>query len=116
MTTTTHKNFVGDTWAQYDVAADAWEATAKLQRRATPLARAVYDALLKAGDEGLSTRDAYMLLQETVGGSFTRRITELQRLGFKITKERKVNPLTKKRYTRYFLKGFRYHRLVKAAA
>lgn len=74
--------------------------------KATPLARKVHAALVKAGDEGLSTRDAYMLLQETTGGSFTRRITELSKLGFQIRKERKVNPLTGKRYSRYFLDGY----------
>lgn len=67
----------------------------------TPLARKVLNYLTH-NDGSISAREAAADLDIT-SASLSRRIVELEDFGYNIEHERKVHPVTRKRYTRYML-------------
>lgn len=64
----------------------------------TPLARRVFITMNKLGS--MSAMDATRALGIT-SSSFTRRLTELEELGIQVDREKKKDPITSVRYTRY---------------
>jgi len=67
----------------------------------TPLARKVLNYMTH-NEGGISAREAQADLDVT-SASLSRRIVELEAFGWAIVHERKVHPVTEKRYTRYTL-------------
>jgi len=52
----------------------------------------------------ISNREAFLDLDIT-SASFSRRVCDLEEVGFNIKRQRKTNPVTGKRYTRYSVDG-----------
>ncbi len=75
-------------------------------RRLQPLAKEIVNLMVIAGDDGISARDVYLTVSETTSSSFTRRITDIEKAGFEVYRERCMNPITGKCYTKYFLDDF----------
>jgi hypothetical protein len=59
-------------------------------------------SVLGASANGISIGEAFVNWQLS-GGHFTKIISELRRSGHNIKKEWRFNPVTKRRYARYFL-------------
>lgn len=66
----------------------------------TPLAQTIYQHMRRAGS--ISAREA-MNDYGIMTGSLVRRLTDMEEAGFTINRERKVHPVTGRRYTRYSL-------------
>ena len=68
-----------------------------------PQARKVFSYL--RSKESITAQDAERSpeLAGIVGGALTSRISELRAVGFHIRRETKVDPVTRRRYSRYWL-------------
>ena len=64
----------------------------------SPLARKVVNHILAAGS--ISAREAMADLGIT-SASLTRRLTDIEKAGIPVTRERRTHPITGKQYTRY---------------
>jgi hypothetical protein len=68
----------------------------------TPQAAKVVD-FLKANTAGISAQDAMLHLSGMTSATLARRICDLEEVGYTIVREKKLNPVTKRSYTRYKL-------------
>jgi hypothetical protein len=68
----------------------------------TPQAKAVVD-FLRANTAGISAQDAMLYLSGMTSATLARRICDLEEVGYTVVREKKLNPVTKRSYTRYKL-------------
>ena len=78
----------------------------------TPLAKKILEHMLSQGS--ISAREALLDLDVT-SASLTRRITEISK-EYVVVRERKTNPATGKRYTRYSVDLAKTRQLMEALA
>lgn len=64
----------------------------------SPLAKTIFQHMQRAGS--ISAREA-MNDYGVMTGSLVRRLTDMEEAGFEINRERRIHPITGKRYTRY---------------
>lgn len=74
-----------------------------VQQKLCPQARKVFSYL--RSKKSITAHDAERSpeLAGIVGGALTSRISELRAVGFHIRRETKVDPVTRRRYSRYWL-------------
>lgn len=66
-----------------------------------PQAMAVLRAMQR-NDYSITAREAMLDLDMT-SATLSRRVCDLEEAGVEVVRERKVNPVTRKRYTRYWV-------------
>jgi hypothetical protein len=64
----------------------------------TPQAQTIYQHMRRAGS--ISSREA-MSDYGITSGSLARRVVDMEEAGFTIIRDRRVHPITRRRYTRY---------------
>lgn len=72
------------------------------QKHIEPLCFQVLQFLREQGKRGVTAMDAMRALGVT-GGSLTKRISDLHRLGFSITRTTHKDPITKRRFGKWVL-------------
>lgn len=66
----------------------------------TPQAKTLYEFARK--NDGVSALDAFVTFQIT-SATLARRMCDLERVGFTVTRKRRKHPQTGRHYTRYFV-------------
>jgi predicted transcriptional regulator len=74
-----------------------------------PQAMAVFKAM-QNNDFSITAREAMLDLDMT-SATLSRRICDLEEAGVEIVRERKVNPVSRKKYTRYWIIPEQYKKL-----